>query len=253
MCSVGPTRIIHHHIKLQMKNAIGKYLFEVIVIFIGITSSFLFEEWRQNREKDQKTSEIVQALLVELERNDSFIKDIDTTYTDVNTSIQNILNDENITRLEVMNVAYTLLEGISQIRLKEISSFIHGFSSNDHINIISTNKEVLRYLTYLESLLAEHEFTTITLTESNSSKLWPLLNRYQLVDDILNEQRELVNLDEITSDRPKRDISEFLSNTEFREQLKWSQLKVLRLIQINQAIHMQIRNISQELNRVKGA
>ena len=237
-----------------MRNVIGKYLFEVIVIFIGITSSFLFEEWRQNREKDQKATEIMQALLVELDRNDSFIKHIDTTYFELSTSIQKILDKENITRLEVMSVNYMLLEGISQIRLKEISSFIHGFSSNDHINIISMNKEVLRYLTYMESLLAEHEFTTNTLTESTSSNLWPLLNRYQLVDDILNEQREFVDLNEITSDTPKRNITDFQSNAEVREQLKWSLLKVLRLTQINQAIHVQIRNISLELDRtIKGA
>ena len=237
-----------------MKKTVGKYLFEVIVIFIGITSSFLFEEWRQNREKDQRGSEIMQALLVELERNDSFIREIDTTYLEVSTSIQKILDNESITQPEVVGAAYELLEGLSYIRLKEISSFIHGFSSNDHINIISMNSEVLRYLTYLESLLTEHELTTNTLTESTASELWPLLYRYQLVDDILNQQREFVDLDEKTTDTPKRDISEFLSNAEVRQQLKWSQLKVLRLIQINQAIHKQIQNMKRELNRtIEGA
>src|SRR5688572_14856890 len=36
-----------------LRPKLGKYLFEVSVIFIGITLSFLFEEWRNNREKAQ--------------------------------------------------------------------------------------------------------------------------------------------------------------------------------------------------------
>ncbi len=232
-----------------MKKTIGKYLFEIIVIFIGITSSFLFEEWRQDREKDKRASEIMKALLVELERNDSFIREIDTVYMDATISIQNLLDNEEVTQPEVTETSYMLLEGISQVRLKEIASFIHGFSSNDHIDIISMNKDVLRYLTYMESLLTEHELTTNTLTNSNYLVLWPLLNKYGLTNEIINQQKELIDLDQVDPATPNINITKYLTDLEVRKQLKFSQLKLLRLIQINQAIHSQIENITNELNQ----
>src|SRR6187551_901407 len=45
---------------------LSKYIFEVIVIFIGITMSFIFEEWRGSRSDDQKEKEYYSLLLSDL-------------------------------------------------------------------------------------------------------------------------------------------------------------------------------------------
>lgn len=232
-----------------MKETIGKYLFEIVVIFLGITSSFLFEEWRQNREKDEKAIDIVKSLLVELERNANYIRHADTLYMETNSFIQKLLKKEDVTKDETVDISYVLLEETSKFRLKEISSFIHGFSSNDQIDIINRNKEVLRYLTYMESLLAEHELITNSISEFSSSKLWPLLNKYQLTDDILNLQKEQLEFDDLFLEEVEEDLLNFFVDEEVRQNLKWSQLKILRLIQVNDAIHTQIENIVRELNR----
>ena len=47
-----------------------EYLFEIIVIFIGITSSFLFEEWRQSLEEREKEQEYYKEILENI-RSDS--------------------------------------------------------------------------------------------------------------------------------------------------------------------------------------
>ncbi len=232
-----------------MKKVIGKYLFEVVVIFIGITASFLFEEWRQGREKDEKAIAIMKSLVVELERNDSFIMAIDTSYIDLNASIEKMLRREEILAEELSEVTYMLLEGITQIRLKDISSFIHGFSSADQLNILNRNKEIFRYLTYMESLLNEHELISNDIGEYASEKIWPLLHSYGKTDNIINYQKDFLDL-EIANSSIRNENSELMLNEEFVQYLKWSQFKILRLMQINGAIHRQVDNIVQELNKV---
>ncbi|MBS1976253.1 MAG: hypothetical protein JST46_02710 [Bacteroidetes bacterium] len=50
-----------------MKKHLLKYLVEIVIIFIGITLSFVFEEMRDNRKSLQDRKEILQSLLVDLE------------------------------------------------------------------------------------------------------------------------------------------------------------------------------------------
>lgn len=51
--------------KQSIINALKKYLFEVLTIFIGISISFLFDEWRENR----KDEEIARKNLIFLRSN----------------------------------------------------------------------------------------------------------------------------------------------------------------------------------------
>ncbi len=232
-----------------MKKALGKYLFEFVVIFIGITASFLFEEWREHREKNEKAIEIMESLIVELERNDLFIHSIDTSYLEVDSAIQRMLDGDPTDRAEVAEVMYMLMEGTSQFRLKDISSFIHGFSSIDQLNILNRNEHIQRYLTYMESLISEHEGITNSINNYSTRNLWPLLNRYGLTDDILANQKDLMDRDSILLAELRIPLSELFSDSDAVLHLKWSQLKILRLIQINEAIHRQIQNIIHELRK----
>jgi len=47
--------------------SIGRYLFEVIVIFLGITLSFLFDEWRESKRELKKEKEYYEVLLRDIE------------------------------------------------------------------------------------------------------------------------------------------------------------------------------------------
>lgn len=55
---------------------LSKYIFEVIVIFIGITMSFIFEEWRVSRSDNQKEKEYYSLLLSDLESDSIDLEDI---------------------------------------------------------------------------------------------------------------------------------------------------------------------------------
>jgi len=232
-----------------MKKVIGKYIFEIAVIFIGITASFLFEEWRQQREKDEKSLEIMKSIVIELERNDLFIASADSTYLELNTTIDKFMANDQIDRTQLVEISYMLLEGVAVIRLKDISSYIIGFSSSDQLNIINRNKEILRYQSYSLSLLTEHEIATNSLMEYSSANLWPLIITLGIDNDIINYQKELSFQEESSFDGSKTKPEPIPANKEFLQHLKWTQLKILRLIQINQAIHMQVANIKRELNK----
>ncbi|MCV9386503.1 hypothetical protein [Reichenbachiella ulvae] len=136
----------------------------------------------------------------------------------------------------------------SKFRLKNISTYIQGVSSSDQLNLLQRNKEILRHLSYLESLLVEHEIITDLINESSSSKLWPLLTEYDSNQAIVNIQKELSLSEEPTVSDTVQDTS-ILDNKEYLSQVQWSRLKVLRLIQINQAIHLQIERSMKELKK----
>lgn len=230
-----------------MKKVIGKYLFEIAVIFIGITASFLFEEWRQHREEDQRSLDIMKTMLIELERNDVFIADGDTTYFELNNAIQILIDSGKVEESDAVEIAYMLLEGIGNYRWKDVSSYILGLSTNDQLSLLNRNNEIQKYLSYLQSLLSEHELVTKSITDYSSNNLWPILTKAGLEDQIIAFQKDLVfnsdSLEQESLDKPNY----ITFDKEFREHIRWNQLKILRLIHIDQAIHRQIGNIKREL------
>lgn len=239
-----------------MKNIIGKYAFEVVVIFIGITASFLFEEWRQNQEKEAKAIEIMKSMVIELERNDKFMQDIDTSYLQLDSAIQLIIlsdkSDEADSTLEMLftEVTFGLMEEIPKYRLINISSFIRGFSSSDQLHLINSNKEIITHLSYLESLLTEHENYTNEISTYASLNLWPEIYDYGLANYLVCEsESELNDYQQSASNSVTKDIKELQADRELIKYLKWSQLKLRRLIEINQFIHKHIQNSIEELNK----
>ena len=66
----------------RLKEALRHYFFEISVIFVGITLSFLFEEWRTNREE----MELVKGHLVEIREEALTIKNVVSIYDSMSTS-----------------------------------------------------------------------------------------------------------------------------------------------------------------------
>lgn len=233
-----------------MKEVIGKYAFEVIVIFIGITASFLFEEWRQNLEKEAKAIEIMQSMVIELERNHNYIMEIDSNYMETDSVIQEFMLGDSIQKMEIVKIAYDLMEEIPKYRLINISSFIHGFSSADQLHLINSNKKIITYLSYLESLLTEHENYTNDISAYASLNLWPVIYDYGLANYLVCEsESEFIDYQRSASNSVTKDIKELKADHELIKHLKWSQLKLRRLIEINLFINKHINNTIKELNK----
>ncbi len=50
----------------RLSRNLGRYFAEIVIIFIGITISFLFDEWREEKSNQQKESEFIESLLGDL-------------------------------------------------------------------------------------------------------------------------------------------------------------------------------------------
>lgn len=64
--------------KKKFFKILGRYLTEIVVIFIGITISFMFDEWREGRNNRQKEKEFVRSLITDLKEKKNEIKDDST-------------------------------------------------------------------------------------------------------------------------------------------------------------------------------
>lgn len=53
-------------IKSNVTRQIIKYIAEVVIIFVGITFSFLFDQWREEREQKKELIELAQSLLTDV-------------------------------------------------------------------------------------------------------------------------------------------------------------------------------------------
>ncbi|MEQ9465961.1 MAG: hypothetical protein RLN88_01045 [Ekhidna sp.] len=56
-----------------MKRTFGFFVLEFMVIFIGIVSSFIFDEWREQRQLQEKKNEILSTILQEIEDEKNFL------------------------------------------------------------------------------------------------------------------------------------------------------------------------------------
>tara|TARA_Y100001949_G_scaffold170108_1_gene170866 strand:- start:630 stop:1334 length:705 start_codon:yes stop_codon:yes gene_type:complete len=231
-----------------MKNIIKQYLTEVIVIFIGITLSFIVEEFRENREKHNQAIEMMESLVIELERSDEFLQSFDSTYWETEMLLQTYLRGDSMGYEEFNEMVYNLTEAISMARLSNISSFIYGFSSKDEVNILNKNKEVLRYMSYIESLLEEHKDLTQQVT-NHSKEFWPYLEASGWTNVLINS--EIYSLRDTTDMfldmNPDLTI---VQNEDLQSLMKWSYLKILRLQQVNEALHRQTEYLINELEKV---
>ena len=230
-----------------MKKELGKYGFEIVVIFIGITASFIFEEWRQGREKQENANNIMNSLIVELERNDEYIKSADTTYVYIDSLITACLKGDNIKNEDVMNLTYSLLEEVSYYQLKDVSSFVYGFSSLDPVIILKKNEDIITYMSYLNSLLSEHQNITSHIYDQSSKDLWPLLRKYEINEDLINYLRTEPPEDSLIFVGKDQHYADLMRDDKFREHISWSQLKIMRLSDINNAIHRRIKDINEAL------
>ena len=233
----------------EIKKVIGNYLFEVIVIFIGITCSFLFEEWRQSREKEELSNAIMKSLIIELERSNEYISDIDSTYLDTYQNLQLLMDAKIVEKKDLGFMIHSIMEDIAKIRLTELTSYIHGLSSGDQLNIINKNKETVRYKSYLESLLKEHEVITNSVYEYGYTQLWQTDQSKNVIDYIVYEQLDVMDLNNWQPEFDSLASDPITIDNELTNHFKWVQLKMLRLYHIDQAIHRQIEYLIKELDQ----
>ena len=129
-----------------------KYAFEIIAIFIGITISFVFENWKNNLEKKQSSKIYISNIQNDLTRTVNWIAAIDTTLEYTYTVLMKFENGEAVDLYQLGEAMDNMSESTIDIQIKSLLPNLHriqdfeGVKSNDLIYDIQTA------LTYINSL-----------------------------------------------------------------------------------------------------
>jgi hypothetical protein len=187
------------------KSKLGKYLFEISVIFIGITLSFLFEEWRTNREKVQ----IAQAHLVEIKEESVFINKIVSIY-------------DSMVRAEMVTMD-SLLE-LKELTNSDAFKLLKLSTSNRDFSIIYKLRELPTLKATGEiSLINWNIVTMLELINVAADKIEGSRYDASIYDQLM---RSVIKNTKFVSDKPSSlpsmDYAKFIkSNHEVHELIVW--------------------------------
>lgn len=94
--------------KIKTTKLLGRHLTEIVVIFIGITISFMFDGWRENVSRAQTQEEFVQSLISDLkfkaEEMESESKSASSFCLNAERLFQSIQNNEKISNARIENL-----------------------------------------------------------------------------------------------------------------------------------------------------
>jgi hypothetical protein len=135
---------------MGIRNRLPEYLIEFIIIVLGITLSFMLNEWRNNRDNRAAEIEALQAIHADLVADsttvDKEIKILNSYVKYYGYFLQNIKNKNakqdsivqalnvfgNYTTFEIRNVSFQQLQATGQLRLisnkKLLNQIIEGFA-----------------------------------------------------------------------------------------------------------------------------
>jgi hypothetical protein len=188
-----------------LRTKFGKYLFEVSVIFIGMTLSFLFEEWRTNREKHQ----IASTHLKEIKSEALTVKHIVSIYDSI-VRAEILRMDNLIERKELTNnEAFELLS---------LSTSNRDFSLTYKLQELQTLKA-----TGEVSLINPDIVTMLALIQVAADKIEGVRYEASLFDQLM---RLVISNTKFVSDRSSNvismDYSKFIKSTQgVKELIVW--------------------------------
>ncbi len=232
---------------MDLRNRLSEYLIEFIIIVLGITLSFILNEWRNNRDNRAAEIEALQAIHADL------IADSTTVGKEIKLSnsyekyygyfLQNIKNKNakqdsivqalnvfgNYTTFEIRNVNFQQLQATGQLRLisnKKILTQIVNLYANEYENI----KEYV----HIDRVMVLEQILPFLIKESNLS-LYKLYARKDILK--LKEYKNLLN------DKAFQNL--FLMNQVFKFQT------IQRYVALKKLIGEVIKAIEAELNKLQ--
>jgi hypothetical protein len=168
----------------KMKRHIGKYLFEVSVIFIGITLGFIFDEWRDRRNDDAEKKQVYQSILAELTRTKDLLRRTDSINTDLVKGIRTIVANNKFDHESTLYILDFLTSDF-QLNLDGTLNTLKSLTEQNS-RTFSKNPVIAQNISYIFSIAADHNRIIDDLRVTAQSGLLPLLLRHNVVLDIAN-------------------------------------------------------------------
>lgn len=191
--------------KFGLKNRLGKYVFEISVIFLGITLSFLFEEWRTKREK----GDITKNHLIEIKEEALSIKHIISIYDSL-VKAETAIMDSLLFKKELSNEeAFELLK---------LSIPNRDFSIVYKITELPTLKATGEIALLDRDIVTYMELIHVAADKIEGSKYNP-----SIYDRLMNEVvKNTKYVSDRSTNRLSMDYTKFIrSNQEIKELITW--------------------------------
>ncbi|MBX2960877.1 MAG: hypothetical protein KF687_00105 [Cyclobacteriaceae bacterium] len=161
-----------------------KYLFEIIVIFSGITLSFMFDEWRSARKSEEERRQLFESIKTQLSQAKSLLIKEDSILQTRVVVLEQMVNDEAIPDslvIEFFNYAGTDF----YVNLSGTLNTLRSLSEQG-ASTISQNALITKRISSVNSIAIDHARLTDDLHSAYKSDLTAFIVKYNISDDLFS-------------------------------------------------------------------
>lgn len=233
-----------------MKIEWRKYLFETIVIFIGITMSFVFDGWRKNNEANDKVKAQLTAIENDLIRSIQWTEKIDSNYIESLEYISDFRNNIQFEEADFVDLIWKISEDPIDYQLRELSPHLNQISNPSELNILHERDRIVTLVAYIQNLILTDKELSESITNHVNQTIWPKLAKDGLLTKIIKgDPAERFGTDTtiVWSDKMYT-ISMF---DKMDSDLAFVELKITRIIQVHVALRRQIGRLREELAKIQ--
>ncbi len=230
----------------EIKKKAGKYLFEVIVIFIGITISFLFESWRKNQEGRLETVKQLTLLENDLSRAYTWIEEIDSNYYELTRSIALLKNGQDMDQETFSLLVFKIFDSPVDFPLRDISPYLNQVSRLNSADNIEGSDKILTNVAYIQTLVREDYELNKSISDHVDNALWPKLAKDDFHDKVLNVEKSWVDSTVVWT-KQRYSIASF---DDLNSDLSFVEFKLRKILIIHDALKRKISVLREDLGKV---
>lgn len=230
----------------QMKEKLKIYVFEIIVIFLGITISFLFDGWRKERDDNRIVRKQLILLKNDLNRTSKWINQIDSQYMEQISNISKFKSGSEINEDVLAHMFWALDFEPINFPVRELSPYLNQISELSGTNKISNSEEIITWSTYIKTLSRVDYEENQMITNYVSDKIWSKLDTNNFLDKVLDCEKEWIDTTIIFS--PKLYTIDMFPKLE--TDLTYIELKLRRILNVHSALKTNIDYLTKELEKI---
>jgi len=166
--------------KLNLRKTFQNYLSEVVVIFLGITLGFLFDEWREGRVEAEEQQVLEQSMKTELVRIRSFFADEKTGFQDQSARVTEYLND----KISDSSALYLFAELTREVSYLEGTFYHVNAIARGNASRITTNPLIAQNLTFIGNMENDLSRMRDDTRQIVLKSIWPELVTFGVDRDV---------------------------------------------------------------------
>lgn len=229
-----------------MKQKIRKYLFEIVVIFIGITISFLFESWREDREGRLETKKQLTLLRNDLGRTKAWIEQIDSNYNETLSNITHLKKGNVVSEEDFALLMFKIFDNPIDFPLRDISPYLNQVSRLNETSNINGSDKIITSVAFIQTLVREDYELNKSISDYVDNRIWPKLNKNNFQDRILDAEKSWADTTIVWAE--KRYSIELFDD--LKTDLSFVELKIRKLIIVHDALKRRIEILKEDLSKV---